>query len=292
MKKCCVYIFQLFAASLLIASCNYNGNSGNQRPIILGDSATIVTETDSQNLKDFVTDLHPTESTTTESDTSAKTDTTSQQLASTSTPAQQQPQTKTPTPAPQAKEEKEKPVGSGLNVAFKDVTVYIPNIVTRSTHSQNPQRSNGATYEFVSGNLNGNQIKLSGSGTATVAQRYGTMVVIKNDLGVLPLENLTTTTNWQPLRGRNNNYVISGLEPSRLTYPKASPGAIRNAVIKAARRQRMSRRQEQEWVSSIRNVRTANQRPLITVLHNVEWKIQGRNAKGQQYQKQLRIDIP
>lgn len=288
MKKRCVYVFQLFAASLLIASCNYNGNSGNQRPIVLGDSATIVTETDSQNLKDFVTDLHPVESTTPESDSSAKPDTASQPAATAAAPAQQ-PQT--PPPAAKAKEEKEEPVGNGLNVAFKDVTVFIPNIVTRSTHNQNPQRSNGATYEFVSGNLNGNQIRLSGS-TATVSQRYGTMVVVKNELGTLPLENLTTTTNWEPLRGRNNNYIISGLDPSRLTYPKASPGAIRNAVIKAARRQRMSRRREQEWLNSIRRVRTANQKPLVTVLHNVEWKIQGKNAKGQQYQKELRIDIP
>jgi hypothetical protein len=117
------------------------------------------------------------------------------------------------------------------------------------------------------------------------------MVVVKNNLGALPLDNLATTTTWQPLRGRNNTFTISGLAPAQLTYPKASPGAIRNAVIKATRRQRMSRRKAEDWVNSIRNVRTANQRPLTTVLRSVEWKIAGK-ANGRPYQKQLRIDIP
>jgi hypothetical protein len=287
MKIRCAYIFPLLCGLLLVASCNSNTKSGNHGPIVLGDSATIVTETDSQNLRDFVTDLQPA------TPPAAKEEDTATQAATLDTAQKPQEQTAKTTPPPAKEiEAKKEPAVNGLNVAFKEVTVSIPNIGTKSFRNQNPQRANGVTYQLTTGNLNNNQIKITNGSVTTVSQRYETMVVVKNDLGVLPLESLTTNTDWQPLKGRGNVYTISGLAPSALTCDKASPAEIRNAVTRAARRQRMSRSGQRDWLNSIRNVRAVNQRPLTIVLRSVEWKIAGKTANGKSFQKQLRIDIP
>ena len=117
-------------------------------------------------------------------------------------------------------------------------------------------------------------------------------MVLKNELGMLPLETLTSTTSWTPLKGMNNIYQISGLDEKSLEYPDVNRNEIRNAISKATRRRHMSRRKMQEWESSVRNVRAANQKPLFVVLRSVMWKIDGKDADGKIFSKQIRIDIP
>ncbi|HXS35108.1 MAG TPA: hypothetical protein VN721_00295 [Flavipsychrobacter sp.] len=279
-----------FACILLISSCNYAGKTGNHGPIVLGDSSTIVTETDSESLKDLVTEITPPAQ---EEQQQPQDTVTSQQPAQDSTqikavkqPAEQQ------TKKPEAIAAATQPAGQGLSVAFKEVTVFIPNIVTKSYRNQHPERANGATYQLAGGTINGKQIKVSGGNVTKISQRYQTIIMIKNQVGTLQLDALSNTTDWKPLRGGSNTYYISGLDPSKLEYTKASTSAIRNAVQRATRAHRMSRRYAQEWMQSVRNVRATNQRPLYVVLKSVVWKIEGKNAQGRAFQKQLRIDIP
>jgi len=278
---------------LWITSCNYTGETRNHGPIVLGDSSTIVTETDTGSLKDFVTDITPPpqeEQQQPAQDTAAikQPAQDSTQIKAVQQPAEEQ----TKQPKAVAAAAATQPAGQGLSVAFKEVTVFIPNIVTKTYRNQHPERANGATYQLASGTVNGKQIKVSGGNVTKISQRYQTVVMIKNQVGTLQLDALSNTTDWKPLRGSSNTYYISGLEPSRLEYTKASSSAIRNAVQRATRAHRMSRRYAREWIESVRNVRATNQRPLYVVLKSVVWKIEGKNAQGRAYQKQLRIDIP
>jgi len=48
----------------------------------------------------------------------------------------------------------------------------------------------------------------------------------------------------------------------------------------------------QEWVNSLHNVRSLDQKPLFVVLRSVMWKIDGKDAQGKIFSKQLRVDIP
>ena len=130
-------------------------------------------------------------------------------------------------------------------------------------------------------------------GTVTkVSQRYQSVVVVKNELGTLPLETLSTTTSWEVLKGMNNIYRITGLDEKSLDYPDANRGTIQSAVKKAAQRRRMSRKKVEEWVSSVHNVRSTNQKPLTVMLRSVMWKIDGKDANGRIFSKQIRIDVP
>lgn len=270
-----VRVFSICGIVLLFAACKDNSKQGG-KPIVLGDSSSIVTETDPAYLGDYVDDIQIREipKDTVAPETQAATDTTAPQTTATTQPAQ-----------PAA------PKGSGLTVGFKEVTVFIPGIKTKTYRNQDPIKANGATYQLEGGNLVGNQITVSGANVTRVSQRYITRVVAENDLGTLNLDALGTTTSWSPLKGNGKTYAISGLEPNRLEADKANQNQIRNAVSRAARSKRMSRQNIQKWEQSVRNVRSVNQAPLSVELRSVMWKIEGKDASGKIFQKQIRIDL-
>lgn len=276
------YILFVAIAAAFTTGCK-NKSGQNHGPIVMGDSSTIVTEQDSQYLHDFVADLHPTVPSASEDD-NANSDTAKQAEQPTDSTKQVAQQEQRQQQAP--------PAGNGLNVAFKDVTVFIPNVTTKAGRNQDLSKANGATYQLASGNLAGNTLKITQGTVTKVSQRYETIVLVKNNLGTLQLDDLSSTTDWQPLKGVKNQYSLSGLDAAHLQYDKATPAEIRNAVAKEARKKRMSRQKQQEWANSVHNVHNLNQRPMAVVLRSVMWKIEGKDAKGKAYQKQVRIDLP
>lgn len=278
----------ILAGAILLQSCG-NDSPNRGKPIVLGDPATIVTETDSQYLQDFVADIKPLQPVITEQQPTTDTATAQTEAPKEETKAEEK------TPKEEQKTEEKtapSPKGNGLKVEFKEITILIPNIGTRTYKQQDTRKTNGATYEITNGTLVGNQIKTGGGTVTKVSQRYQTVIIVKNNFGTMVLESLNRTTDWQTLKGGNNTYNITGLGNNQLQYIKASPAAIKNAVTRAARNKRMSRATEQKWLKSVSKVRDANDKPLIVVLRSVMWKIEGKDANGKTYQKQLRIDIP
>ncbi|OSZ82702.1 hypothetical protein CAP35_05415 [Chitinophagaceae bacterium IBVUCB1] len=271
--------------ALLLQSCG-SDSPNRGKPIVLGDPATIVTETDSQYLQDFVADIKPIQPVV-----PTQTDTTPVQTQATQELPQQtaQPKKEEPKQEPKAAPA---PKGNGLKVEFKEITVLIPNIGTRTYKQQDTKKANGATYEITSGTLVGNKIQTGGGMVTKVSQRYQTVIAVKNEMGTLMLESLNRTTDWQTLKGSNNTYNITGLDSRQLQFIKASPAAIKNAVTRSARNKRMSRATEQKWLKAVSRVRNANDKPLVIMLRSVMWKIEGKDANGKPYQKQIRIDIP
>jgi len=163
--------------------------------------------------------------------------------------------------------------------------------VAKQAGNPNLAKANGAVYTWTSGAINGSLLKVTANVTR-VSQRYQSVILLKTDLGTLPLESLSSTTDWQPLKGSDNVYRVAGLDEKSLDVPDANRNTIRNAVQKAARRHRMSRRKTEEWEESVRNVRSADQKPLYVTLRSVMWKIDGKDANGKIFSKQIRIDLP
>jgi hypothetical protein len=263
----------LILALLLTASCNRDKKQSNG-PIVLGDSTTMVTETDPQYLTDYVDDIqlrtinYDSTNPIKENIAAAPSDST-QQKNSTA------------------------PAGKGLEAAFKGVTIFIPGIEARSLRQQNLENASGASYQLTGGDLNGKELRISGGATVTeVSQRYMTIVLAKTELGTLQLDRLDNLTDWKALSGGNNVYTISGLDANNLEYEKATPGQIRDAVERAARNKRFSRANIRRWVHEVQNVRSVTQSPLRVVLRSVMWKVEGQDANGKPFHKQVRIDIP
>lgn len=286
------YIPIAVCSILFLASCA-SSSTTQEQPILLGDSSVIVTETDSAYLHDVVLDVSKVrpagkDTIAIPTDTPVITTVPPADTTIVGTKAIAQNEAKEEE-TPQADEQ---PSGSGLAVVFKQISVFIPDIKTRTYKKQNTQNANSVTYQLTNGTLNGKQIRVSGGTVQEISQKVQTIVIAKNELGTLPLESLTTTSGWETLRGNKNVFTIDGLKASELPAPKVSTTTIRNAVAKAARSQRMKKATEQKWLSSLKNVRSARQKPLRIALRSVTWKIEGKDAKGRAYQKQIRIDIP
>lgn len=275
MKKTYTYILYLLGLIFLLPSCNEMSQHENHGPIVFGDSATIVTETNTKNLQDMVIDLHP----DIPAPAPAGTDTTKKAEAKPTDTTH----TITTAPAVVA-------AINGLNVPFKEITVSIPDINTKSYGSQNPTKANAMTYQLLSGSLAGKQLRISNGTAGKVSQHYQTIVVLENDLGILPLETLTNITDWEELHGKNNVYALAGLS-GKLEAADFNMNSLHKAISKAARKHHLSRASEHAWINSVRNVRS-NKKTIQTVLRNVVWKIDGKDAGGKSFSKQLRIDLP
>ena len=270
----------IWVACMGVLSCN-NIPSKTHGPIKLGDTADIVTEKDSRRLQDLVIDLKPDiPSSTTQADTPVMVakpaaDTSKKQTTTVQAP-----------PPPAAL-----PAGAGLKAEFKDVAVFIPNITAKLSGNANLMNANGAVYTWVSGNLPGNVLHTTGN-TTKVSQRYQSVIILRTKNGDLPLESLMETNDWKQLNGSNGAYPITGIAENQLEYSDAKGSELRNAVMKAARSRRYSNKKTQEWVAALGNARTANQKPLVVVLRSLMWKIDGKNAQGKMFSKQIRIDVP
>ena len=280
----------LLVGTLGCFSCS-NMPSQTHGPIVLGDSSSIVTERDPARLQDLVADLKPTITSSEPKDTEATPkDNTPQKgpdtAKKTTTTANTTTTAAATKPAPPAAL-----TGAGLKADFGVVSMLIPGLTAKQSGNPNLEHANGAVFTYQSGTLNGNVIKVNVN-VIKISQRYQSVVILKNELGVLPLESLSLTSDWIPLKGINGMYRISGLDEKSLEYPDAERNQIRNAVSKAAQRRRYSRRKIQDWVNSVRNVRNINQKPLYVTVRSVMWKIDGKDANGKLFSKQIRIDIP
>ena len=267
----------------MLTACNDPKNKSHG-PIILGDSSTIVTETDPVHLQDMVQDLRPAVEEALDTVVAAAVAAPPKDTAKaiTNTPP---PEEKTP-PAVQ-------PPGNGLNIAFKEVTVFIPNITTRSFGRQDLQNARGATYELSTGNIAGNQLKILNGTVQKVMQRYQSVIALQDGNRTLPLESLGVhSSEWQPLKGNGSNFPITGLESTRLDYIEASPVAIKNAVTQATRKARMNKNEASGWQNLARNVRSAEKAPCTILLRSVSWRVEGKDAKGKAFNKEIRIDMP
>jgi surface antigen len=291
MGKFYTYVVALSACAATMASCGANdGTMQSHGPIILGDSATIITEKDPQFLKDNVPDLQ-TRKVVEVSDAPAPKDT----VSATPPPAQQA-AVATPVPAaPVATAPATQTAAAkGLQVAFKPFTVFIPNITTRSFRQQDVTNAKGASYSLQDGKLDGNVLQVQGVTVTKVIQRYQTVAIIKDkESGNILLQSLGKyTSDWETLRGSGGKYNIAGLGKTQLDFSDVSVNAIRNAIVKAARANRLSHKEEQQLEQSARKARSVKQAPFAVALQNVVWRITGKDASGKSVEREVRIDLP
>jgi len=273
----------LIPVSVLFFSCN-NVQTKNHGPIVLGDSSTIVTENDPDKLRDLVTDLKP----------EIKTSDVKDSIEAAQKAAAQQKEADTAqktTSAANSQPANATLTGNGLKADFGSFTFLIPDVSAKLASNPNLAKATGVVYSYTNGNIPGNQIQVT-TGVTKVSQRYQTVIAIKNQLGTLPLETLSTTTPWQALKGNGNVYKITGLDEKMLEYSNANKNSIRAAVLKSAKRHRMSRRKTEEWEASVRNARAVNQKPMFVILRSVMWKVDGKDASGKIFSKQIRVDMP
>lgn len=278
LKLISVYI--AFGIFLLASSCN----SPSERPqlnegaIILGDSSTIVTETDSQYLKNNIAEINPKQFIR---------KAVASVVDSTPKPKKNPDQDKLVAPS------REEPTGFTIDFG-KGVKLTFSGISTREFKEQFPQKASGVSYAITSGNLTESKMILSGLKDVTIKQRYQTHLLLESGSQKLSLQNIGGyLSDWKALKTENSsgNMIASFADLSHLGFKKVSHQTIRNGVRRAARSSRMSQKETDEWLQRIRHTRSAQDAPCSIELDNTQWQIYGTTSDGQRFFKVVRLDI-
>lgn len=275
------YIIIIFLFSYNTA-CNTRSAPKTRGPIVFGDSSLIVTEYNSQYLSNNVPDFVP-QAAKPVADT----------LATAAPQRTDTPKTvKVPEQQPVVAETAR--TGNGLQAPFKSLAISIEGIDAKPARNVNWDRATGASFTWNKGELNNKPISVSGATANKVTQRYQTVITLQLPSGkAVKLPGFPVyTAAWQTLKRSNNQFITAGLAEKQLRYEsRFSPAALRNAVQKLARSNRMSRKEEEQLLRSVKNVRSAGQAPLDIALQSVVWKVSATDTKGKDLEREVRVDI-
>lgn len=285
MKKITI-IFPVFFCLLSCKDISQNRKTA-AKPIILGDSSTIVTETDSQYLSDLVKDLEI-------YDIAYK----NNNPIDTSSISKQQQEEK----ISNNEENKEEATNSipsqnqsGFNINFSNIKLTFTGIEAKELKKQNTEKAQGLSYLVTSGDINQSNIVVEGARSVKIRQRYQTSLGLKSNLGTLSLDNLgkfiSSWTNLQSQQKGNINHTILKDKLASLSFHKVSNSNLRNATEKELRKNRAKNSEIQSWLKEIRNTKAITDKPCVINLIFCEWQISGVNTKGKSFQKTIRLDL-
>lgn len=280
MKKVIFSVAAFTAVCFAVASCsNNNSHQTHAGAIVLGDSSTIVTEKDSNYLKDQVADLEP------QATTNTKTDSTPTQSA-------------TPPASPAIPAAADTKTSQSLAAAQPDgflidfgqgFQAEFSGIKTKSFQRQDPTKGAGVSYSVTSGDITQSNLSVSGLKNMQVRQRYQTSLYLVSGREKLHLQTLGSyLSGWNTLKGYQNTFALNKLQ--HLTFKAVSHATLENALRREARARRFSRQKLDFWLKAIRRTRSANDAPCRIELDNAQWQISGQLSNGRNIHKSIRMD--
>ena len=267
-------LFPFLALCLAFISCKENSGKSHG-PIVMGDPATIVTETDSQFLLDIVPDLPgPSDKAPDSAAAAAATP----PATPTDSAAAPEPAA-TPPPAP----------ANALAINFGDLQVTLPNTVATNPGGSFAGKQSAA-FTLAGGGYAPTQVAVAGATVSRVQQRNTYAVTAAQGGKTLLLRDLGTQAGaWQTLKQNGSTYAAAPMEKPAF---KANNSVIRNAAQRASRAARMSKADEDALAKALRNAGNVSAPPLAVALKSVVWKIDGKDAKGKAFSKEVRVDVP
>lgn len=262
-----------------LSACSPEDRGKSRGPIVLGDTSTIVTELDSTVLQDVVADIQVPAEQLPETPSEPARDTAKTESAA-----------EAPTSAPAAARSFS---GDGLQVGFQELNVFFPGVGAKTYSKGDLKKARSATFELQKGKLAGGKMMLAPAGgkITKVTQRYESTVGIQQGTGSLTLDGLGKyRSGWQELNPTGGAYILSGLDQP--DFHSVSAPTFKNAVTQQARRERMSKQETRQLGDEARNYRSVKQPPARIALSSVSWRIEGQDAAGKKFSKEIRMDLP
>lgn len=271
----------IIAVAALLAGSSCGNMSGNQNhgPIVLGDSATIVTEKDSQYLRDMVMDIQPVTNDHTDTKAPARDTATKKQAVKDTAAAA--------TAKPDAA------MVSGLAVDFGGTKMVLSGIDATQPRKQNAEKENDLAFSMRSGEPGKGKLVFYGAKNVTVKQRYQSRLLLKSPLGTVDLRDLglyTSGWNTVPVAAKGNTQSFDLNALLRPAFTQINNNKIKNAADRELRKRRAGSKTIQSWMKEIRSIRGANDKPCEVELDNVQWQVSGTDAQGKPFRKNIRID--
>lgn len=271
MKPFLIYISTV-AYFICTTSCNDQQAAQDAHPIRLGDSAMIVTEADSQYLKNVVDDIEPVAQSTTKEVAEPAV------IKSTD-----------PAPAPVTTTASTSKNDFVLNIK-NNTQIVFKNIATKEFKNQNPETQHDLAYLITSGSLDKSQLGIL-NGTLTELQyKVSTAYFVNTSQGEIELTSLKgETSSWQKLPTKGN--IASIPNPTINTSKTISGQQIQAAIEKAINNKRYKASIKNKLRKELAGVKSINHNLISVKPENQQLTISGKDSKGADFKKVIRFDI-
>lgn len=242
--------------------------------IVFNDSSTIVTEKDSQYLKDEFTELEvkaPPAEVTVPTQNKVNKDSVAASAPNNNAIMNQ----------------------SGLMIDYGTFKILLPGINIKEYKKQDPANSHGVSYQVIGGNLSKSQLVISGVKNMHISQRYQSNLTLEDNSQTLNLKNMGRfISDWEDLKvqQKGNQFVANLGNLNTLDFKQFSNSTLKNAVQKELHSKRANSQIVKDWMKAISSVHSAKDDPCEVKLDNVQWKLTGTDNQGKTINKLIRID--
>lgn len=267
MKKIIV-IYSILAGAALFTSCDNPAGNHDLKPIVLGDSAFIVTETDSQYLGDNVEDLEY-----------GKRGQVRTGAAGADTPVKKDVQAASPI------------ASGGHSIAIGNgSSLVIDGVKLKEFKAQDGTVANDLDYLITSGKYNQAVIRLDKGKISKVSYRYQSGVLYTINNTALKLSSVGNyTSDWEPVSFKGNEIGVPKVA-------NVKPGSATSAQLKTAVQKELQSRKYkssvvQSEVNKIGSRSKPTQAPFSTDITGITLKIAGTDAKGKSFEKNIKLEM-
>lgn len=244
------------------------------KPIVLGDTTTIVTETNDTYLQNHTEDISPTNKKSSE----GQIRTMMKQVDSAKSVEKLESESNT---APL----------SGFTINFSECEVVFDGLSAHAIqNTQDERTSNSVAYVRDGGNMNEMSLQIKGLDEAKVEQRMFTRLILENGGEQYILNDLGKFISpWSSLVGKDNKYI--SLSNNSLQFFTIDHGKITNAIDRELRKKKKTRQEIEAWMKVISKTNSYMDAPCRIEMVSSQWRIIGKK-NGKRVQKLIQFDIP
>jgi hypothetical protein len=242
-------------------------------PIVLGDSTTIITETDTAYLSNITEDISPKRKYTSEThitkmmvevDSMKK----SQALESAQPGSYQV---------------------NGFIINFAECEVIFDGLAAHALNvSQNERATHSVSYLRDAGELMDMKLKVTGLQNTMVEQRLHTMLGVTHQDKTYVLHDLGKfITQWYNIAGKDNVFISLGR--SSLAFHEVNQKKISLGLERELRKKKLDKDEIQEVLQTVKSIQNYSDAPCVIQIKSVQWRIRGVRD-GKKVQKLIQID--
>jgi len=259
---------------LICAVCSCKEPTKETKPMLMGDTSMIVTENDERFLQNHTEDISPSTKKTAE----GKITSMMKQVDS----------------AKSAEKMAEAPVQTqvrGFTINFAECEVIFENLSAHAIqNTQNERSSNSVSYLKDAGDLFEINLQVIGLEDVKVEERTFTRLSVKDGEDEFLLNDLGKFISpWSVLTGNENQFVSLG--SNSLQFFPVDNAKIKKALDRELRKAKKSRKEIQQWMTTIKKINVYSDSPCTLKLVSAQWRIKGKKD-GKNVQKLIQFDIP
>lgn len=247
--------FSFISVLIIFSACNNAQISSEHPPIVLGDSSTIVTETDSLYLKNNFLDIELSSSSTTK--------TTAQNLPSSNTnvdtisnqqnTAQQQ-------------------ASSGYTILVEGEQIVLQGLEGKI------RQGNGHNYVMPLHLFPQKIILQKNSKILSIQQKVSTRLYATSKYGKLELSSLGSyATDWKTLAVEPNGNAYTVPSINNIGFKPLNNAELRKGIENTISKASLKSKDKQTWTSELQNVKSTKDAKIETNIYKVDWKINTGN---------------